>query len=117
MGADVTWIDTERNNTYYFRDSYNDSNLAHVIGLSYWTNGDVYELNIVPVDDTVELEIRKDMFRKMAKITDSQIRQFARNKCTGERLKELIAFFKSKRDDIKKHMKMIEAADDVLWSV
>lgn len=111
MGADITFY--KGDNNFYFRDSYNETNLGWVIGLSYWS------------PDKRTKESRKAFFAKLIEITDKQIE---------ERVKKLYAdpnsnidkteasaswetMFKEARESLRKHKDLIENADRISWSV
>ena len=83
MGADITFENGE-----YFRDSYNDSNLAWVIGLSYWQ------------DDG-----HNDFMKQMANITDNQIiervRKLYEKRIDNDSGEWLVQMLKQKRDFLK----------------
>ena len=111
MGADITWLvvmeqaklneyegEEMMEGTWYFRDSYNDSNLAWIKKLSYWGS------------DIKTLPEKKEFFEKMANITNMEIRQRTRDL-------QLRTILMQKRDDIKRHLKFIKSARDVSWSV
>jgi len=112
MGADITFYKGQDDN-FYFRDSYNHTNLAWVIGLSYWQVHKRGKKKYI------------DFFNKLAKITDEQIRD--RVKClftekrneiaNGEKEKDWIRMFKKKRDMIRKHLNLINKCDRVSWFV
>ena len=83
MGADITFENGE-----YFRDSYNDSSLAWVIGLSYWQ------------DDG-----HNDFMKQMANITDNQIiervRKLYEKRIDNDSGEWLVQMLKQKRDFLK----------------
>lgn len=90
MGADITFSDGS-----YFRDSYNDSNLAWVVGLSYWQGK------------------QKNLFiKKLAAITDMQIISWVDKKGID---RSMIPFLKEKRDNLKE--KVTKKLKVVSWSV
>lgn len=115
MGADVTFYKGDE--SFYFRDSYNSTNLAWVIGLSYWKDGGK--------ESSKSLIRRKEFFRRLGRITDEQIKIRVNNLYSDlscninrkENPKEWIKMFKDKRADIRKHIKLINNAERVEWSV
>jgi hypothetical protein len=74
MGADVTLFvknkKTKNIKEVYYRDSYNDTNLAWIAKLSYWKNGN---------------KNRVAFMKKVAQITDEQIKQTLKIKYTKSR--------------------------------
>ena len=109
MGANIKFIKGKKE--FYFRDSYNLTNLAWVIGLSYW-------------ETKKPKENYKLFFNKLAKITDSQITN--RVKLIFETEKGIqknetqegwIAVLKEKRDLIKANLEIINKATKIEWSV
>lgn len=66
---DAYFAERSKNNLYYFRDSYNRTNLASVLGLSYRKE----------YQKSGNLISKISFFRKMANITDRQIETFARD--------------------------------------
>jgi hypothetical protein len=117
MGADITWIGAEQagdDEEFYFRDSYNGSNLAWVRGLSYWNAPET-------------LEGRKALFESMALTTDEDIdahieKQMKKDEGNGQKHdKESLAAWKKllreKRDHLVANMPFIRKAIDVQWSV
>lgn len=109
MGADITFDDGKRE--FYFRDSYNLSNLAWILGLSYWEDG----------GDTVKEHIA--FFEKLSLIKDKQIKDYVHMLFTtkkdeiGGTEKGWIKIFQEKRNDIQAHMSIIHKAVHVEWSV
>ncbi len=76
-------------NYYYFRDSYNWSNLAWIKDLSYWRDF---------VEDPLEF------LQELASITDEEIEKYVNKTFKDESDKEKeswIRYFKGKRDYIK----------------
>jgi hypothetical protein len=95
MGADI-----EFNCGECFRDSYNDTNLAWVIGESYW-------------GCSRKSADQNKMMAKLANITDEQIKKYVDIKTrksfgdnnwefTAKKQKEYENMFKGKRDFLKK---------------
>jgi mRNA-degrading endonuclease RelE of RelBE toxin-antitoxin system len=110
MGADITWKGKD-GKEFYFRDSYNASNLAWIIGLSYWKS-------------PATLRGRKDFFKQMARITDKQIVEYVKKLHENpeqSHIKPDVAgwkrMFKGKRDEIVVNLKLIVGAKSVVWSV
>lgn len=112
MGADITF--RSDGESFYFRDAYNPTNLAWVIGLSYWqTDGSIEE--------------QKRFFVKLSKISDAQIKKYVDKLYSDPKYKdqinrtqpksEWVTSFKSSRDDIKRNLEIIRNATDVEWSV
>jgi len=101
MGADI-YIKTKRKlppkydkylcgEEYYFRDSYNLTNLAWVIKLSYW-------------NDFVKNPV--EFLKRLANISDEQIEKYVESKnLSNDEKNELIEILKSKRDYIKEIVK------------
>jgi len=86
MGADITFEDGTE-----FRDSYNLTNLAWIVGESYW-------------ECPGTKSARERFMQKLSKITDAQIRIYVKRK-----LKDMDgteekwgALFKEKRDVLKR---------------
>ena len=112
MGADITFYKGQ-DESYYFRDAYNLTNLAQVIGKSYW------KISKKGKNDYIKF------FNELAKISDKQIKTKVKFYFTKKRKEiakdggeeEWIKMFKEKRDDIKAHLDLINNADRVSWSV
>jgi hypothetical protein len=102
MGADITFYDGEHNETFYFRDAYNDGNLAWCAKLSYWA--------------TLKYSKNKRIafFLQLAAITDEDIKNYIK---TRPEKKGYVKIFKKKRNDIKKHIEAIKNAASISWSV
>lgn len=107
MGADIYFRNGE-----YFRDSYNLSNLAWVIGESYWNNARKTKAD------------QNKFMEKLANITDEQIEKYVKTKVRKE-IKSGIAdesesdwekMFKEKRNQLKKllNKKQLKVKE---WSV
>jgi hypothetical protein len=106
MGADITFIGKE--GIFYFRDAYNETNLAWIKSMSYWqTKGN--------------LKQKKNFFIKLSQITNDEIKAKVdslkfQKAVTGSK-EEWIKMFKEKREDIRDNLKIIKTANDVTWSV
>lgn len=98
MGADITWKQGDR--TWYFRDAYNrPSNLAWVDDLSYWQAA------------KGGLKGKKEMFKKMANISDEKIKKYAQKEGVDDH------WLYEQRDLVRKKLPFIENSSDVNWSV
>jgi len=85
--------------SWYFRDPYNDYNLAWTIGLSYWADFE---------EDPVQF------IKRLSEITDEQIEEYARatfvERCKSlwekepseERIQDFIYWAKLRRDYLKR---------------
>lgn len=110
MGADLSFYKDDIE--FYFRDSYNETNLAWIADLSYWSG---------PQKKKGQIKFMK----KLADITDEKIKDhvhklFAGKKnniAKGETEEDWIKMFKEKRDDVKKNLSIIETADKIVWSI
>lgn len=113
MGADITFYD-KKGKSYYFRDSYNMSNLAWVVDLSYWGIGDIITHDDIEMDGK-----KKEMFVEISKITDKQIENHVKNlkECPDKDKVALIKLLKDKRDDLIAHIDIIKNAVSIGWSV
>jgi hypothetical protein len=127
MGADITFEDEKGETLYYFRDSYNDTNLAHVIGFSYWSGSP----KIILKDNKIARY--KEFIIELSKITDKQIEEYYKKNFDDKKViawmnikeqaikiktkRKLIKCLKDKRDDIKKNIDNITKATNVCWSV
>ena len=102
-GIDSKIVEKEPNGSYYYRDSYNVTNLAWVIDLSYWESFEKSPIKFL---------------KKLTKITDEQIEKAVRENIkneldymlgreyTEEEIQEIIHFLKTKREYLKR---LIEA--------
>lgn len=107
MGADITIY--KGGEEFYFRDSYNSTNLAWIIGLSYWqTKGN-------------RKQECREFFRQLMNISDGEIVKHVKKLMKKESVEgtpnEWVEMFKEKREDIRKHWALIETCDRVSWSV
>ena len=110
MGADITFYKGKK--SFYFRDTYNNTNLAWVIGLSYWCCKNNKKFKI-------------EFFEQLAKITDEQIKERV-DDLHGNKTKEYhivpdkkswTKMFSNKRAEIHKNLKLIRSADRISWNV
>lgn len=94
MGADITF-----ENGDYYRDSYNDSNLAWIVGESYWACKNKAQ--------------RNEMMKKLAHIPDKLIIKYVDSKIknsfklsgekfTAKERKQWLKCFIDKRNQLKK---------------
>ncbi len=102
-GIDSKIVEKEPNGSYYYRDSYNVTNLAWVIDLSYLKSFEKSPTKFL---------------KKLTKITDEQIEKAVRENIkneldymlgreyTEEEIQEIIHFLKTKREYLKR---LIEA--------
>jgi hypothetical protein len=108
MGADITFYKGEEK--YYFRDSYNKTNLAWVIDLSYWkTKGKKNQIKF---------------FEKLADISDQQIESYVEKLHSDPKKNNIepdlngwVRMFKEARDEIKSNLELIRNCDKISWSV
>ena len=114
MGADIDFCFKDGTSAQ-FRDSYNNSNLAWVIGESYWgTAGTGHKSRLV------RLSVWKKFFRKLAAITDQQIEDRLDKLVAEGRLErpsEWREYFKKQRDFLKELSKRFKDLDDIRASV
>lgn len=108
MGADITFYCGNRE--FYFRDSYNPTNLAWVINMSYWKCPN-------------SLKAHKRFFEKLATITDYEIAKYVR-KLHEDKESNIVPNvagwtkgFTLKREKIRENLRFIKEADRVEWSV
>jgi len=111
MGADIYVEDKKGEELFYFRDAYNLTNLAWVVGMSYWKDGK---------------KNHKTFMKKLSEITDEQIKSrvnflFTKKKdeiAKGETKRGWIGMFKKKRNNIKKNLAIIQdKRNKIIWSV
>ena len=109
MGADITF--SRGKESFYFRDAYNSTNLAWIVGLSYWQDGKTKKQRI-------------EFFEKLAELSDEQLKakvdEFHRDPkaCNIEPDRERwLKMFKEKRNDVRKHLPFIRRATRIVWSV
>jgi len=111
MGADITFYKLKKNSEleelFYLRDSYNDYNLAWVSGLSYWEAG-------IKSGMGEQVEKAIEFLQKSAEVTDKDIQEYVEDKKLPKKyFKEI----KKKRDYLREHMKELDKAVLVRWNV
>lgn len=111
MGADVSFSDGKR--TFSFRDSYNNTNLACSICLSYW------RYHKKPNAEKIKF------FERMAEITNDQLETWVnrifeekRDEIReGETEKQWLKMFIGKRNSIRENLDIIRNAKRIVWCV
>ena len=96
MGADITFYEKDGKAIFYFRDAYNDANLAWKAGLSYWQTKGTLKNAIA-------------FFEKLGNIDDAPLEQ--------EETSSIRKVLFKKRDEIKQALPAIRKASRVVWAV
>lgn len=108
MGADITFY-KDGEEVFYFRDAYNDFNLAWINYLSYWRTADLMDKY-----PDMRLNLAKAFFLHLSDVKNEEIKRYVKEKnLTKEHEKVLM----EKRDMIKNNIKAILDANKVYWSV